>query len=553
MKKVFLLACAALLALSACQNVEPQAPANEGFVISLNADIAPATRTVYVAEGRKVNWVEGDKIGAKYPGGKDNVTLTLKTGAGTTSATFEGKASTSNATPSDPSDFVFYYPIKTGVGNGGTVTDGDNFVLENVFTKLQLSANILFESNWMFGVAKGLAATLQTKDNEEVKADVVMRNVMAVLDFTIKGEGALKRIYLTDLNPEAQAMWNTAVLTVKDGDIESLAFTTSGENEYDRTIITEHNTPIELNSEGVHVYMTVPPRSYSKGVRVGFELSNGDYMVKKLAENEGFAIDYGKVYTVPEVTFASTAKPGIGYYDGVEYEYSTFEDPRDHNVYRIATLGDNRVWMIDNLRYVPEGITPSADLSAVNNGVWYPVVLDETGTAMTFGSDADVARFGYCYNFCTALGKDADYVYQLQKQVFVDKTKTEAEAYAELKPLEGTQGICPNGWHVPTKAEFLATGSYQLGIPGSKGFVFKDFGCVRIDNVTATADPAKGTPYGFVNTKVNTTYMLLSTPNNNNVKMVSAIMTNVTNNTVSVANMNIRWGAPLRCVQDRVE
>ena len=72
MKKVLLLAAAALLGLSACQNVETeQAPVGDEFVITLNAAIAPsagpATRTVYVPENGKVNWLKGDKINARFP------------------------------------------------------------------------------------------------------------------------------------------------------------------------------------------------------------------------------------------------------------------------------------------------------------------------------------------------------------------------------------------------------------------------------------------------------------------------------------------------------
>lgn len=554
MKKGFVFIAAALFAFSACQQVEPQAQVNDEVVITLNAAIAPsegpATRTVFVPEGGKVNWVAGDKVGAKYPGGTDNVQLTLKTGAGTTAATFEGTRSSSQAMPADPSLFVFYYPQVSGNGKGGTITDAENFVLENTFPKVQNSSDLLFEANWMYGVAAAVPATLQTTTKEEVKVDVTMKNVMAVLHFTVKGSGALKRMYVTDLDESAKSLYGAEKLVVENGAVKSLTLETAAKDEYDRTIISEFNKPIALTAEGADVYVTIFPRTFAKGLRVGFELENGDYMVKKLAENEGFTLVSNKVYTVPELTFASTAEAGKGYYDGVEYSFETFTDSRDNNVYKVATLKDGRMWMLENLRFVPDGITPSNSLTAVHNGVWYPVVINAAGKAMEFGDAAAVARFGYCYSFSTAMGQDADKCYRIQKEVVGGAPA--AAALTVLKEWEGKQGICPAGWHVPTQVEYdalyKASGSSMSGL-GAQGFLIKDFGYFAVANYSATSDPNKGTLQGFVSTKINMTYLLLSTPNSyTNIK---APMVNVTNNTAAIANLNILSGAPLRCIKDK--
>ncbi len=553
MKRVILITTA-LLVLGACQNVEPQAPINDEIILCLNASTeGTATRTVYVPEGRKVNWLEGDKIMAKYPAMKDNITMTLATGAGTSYATFTGKiASTTNTNlATDPSDFVFYYPGVSGVGQGGTVTDADNFVLENTFPKVQNSADILFNANWLYGTAKAQDLLNTAGTTYTMEFNVSMKNLMAILDFTVKGEGALKRIFVTDLDENAPALYGPEKLIVENGAIKSLTMEGTGTNEYDRTIIAEFNKPINLTSQGTHVYVTIFPRTYSKGLRVGFELENGDYMIRKLAKSEGFSLVSGDVYTVPSVSFSSTTVPGKGYYDGVEYSYETMTDNRDNTVYKVVTLRDGRTWMLDNLRYVPGGITPSNTNSTVNNGVWYPVVMNTEGNGVQFGNDADVARYGYCYSFSTAMGKEPDYAYKLLKEVLAG-TKTLAEVLAELKTLEGKQGICPDGWHVPTVAEYnalyAASGSSMSGL-GTQGFVLKDVGALLISNPTSTSDPTSGTLLGFANNKLNTGYYLLSTPNAyNNLK---AIMPNVTNNTAAVANMNIRCGAPLRCIKNK--
>ena len=563
MKKILLLTATALLfALSACQNLEPQAPVNDEIVITLNASIAPndgpSTRTVYVPEGKKVNWVEKDAISAKYPAGKDNITMTLASGAGTTNATFTGKIANTNNTnlATNPSDFVFYYPTVSGVGKGGTVTDADNFVLENTFPKVQNSADVLFDPNWLYGTAKAQDLLNTVGTTYTMEFNVSMKNLMAVLDFTIKGipnANLIKRIYLTDRDESAPALWGPEKLTVENGTVKSLVLEGAGTNDYDRTIIAEFNKPFNLSESGTHIYVTIFPRTYSKGLRIAIEDKDGDKMIKNLAETEGFTLESGKVYQVPEISFESEYEAGKDYYDGVEYTFETFVDPRDRNSYRVATLKDGRTWMLQNLRYLPNEISPSEDLTAVNNGVWFPVVINDEGTDEKWGNvyAYHVSHYGFNYNFSTAMGLAPDYAYNLVKAVVVDKTKTAAEALTELMALEGKQGICPPGWHVPTKAEYdilyAASGSSLSGL-GAQGFVLKDCGALMIGNPTATSDPTSATMFGFANNKMNTGYYILSTPNSHtNLK---AIMPNVTNNKADVANMNIRCGAPLRCIKD---
>ena len=546
-----------VLVFGACQNVEPQAPVNDEFVINLTAyiDDVPSTRTVYVPDGSKVNWVAGDKINARYPAanGKYPASLTLASGAGSTNATFTGKlaASATYVPASKPSDFVFYYPTVTNADDRGVVTDADNFTINNKFPKIQNSADILFEPNWMVGTAKAQDLLDVAGQDYKMEFAVSMKNLMGLLDFTVKGSGNLKRIFVTDLDESAPALYGDETLVVKDGAIESLTLNGTASSAADRTIIAEFSKPVALTEAGAHVYVTIFPRRFAKGVRIGFETETGECMVRTLAENVGFEIVSSKVYQVPEIVFTPSMDSGKGYYDGVEYSYEKFVDSRDGNEYKVATLKDGRTWMLQGLRYMPDGISnPAFSLSEVNAGVWYPVVMKADGTGVQFGSTTDISRYGFCYNFSTAMGKAPDYAYNLLKEILAG-TKTQAEVLAELKSLEGKQGICPDGWHVPTQVEYNAlysvSGSSLSGL-GIQGFVLKDQGAVMVNNPSATSDPAAGTFMGYASNKLNTCYYMLSTPNAyNNLK---AIMPNVTNNTAAVANMNIRCGAPLRCIKD---
>ena len=56
--------------------------------------------------------------------------------------------------------------------------------------------------------------------------------------------------------------------------------------------------------------------------------------------------------------------------------------------------------------------------------------------------------------------------------------------------------------------------------------------------------------YVAASNRLNTGYYLLSTVKNSYTQS-QAIMLNVTNNAAAVANMNIRCGAPLRCIKDK--
>lgn len=102
-------------------------------------------------------------------------------------------------------------------------------------------------------------------------------------------------------------------------------------------------------------------------------------------------------------------------------------------IYGIAKMADGKTWMTENLRYVPEGYVPGSDLNKVDSGVYLPVVVADGKAA--FSSDkADIERQGYLYQSEVALGLN------------VGDLKSEEDA----KALEGAQGICPDGWHIPT-------------------------------------------------------------------------------------------------------
>ena len=124
-----------------------------------------------------------------------------------------------------------------------------------------------------------------------------------------------------------------------------------------------------------------------------------------------------------------------------------FEEYDDHFVYhgetyQTVTLSDGSKWMAEPLRYLPEGLTPSADPTEESH-VWFPYrllgdadkITADGAEAMT--DEASIRENGYLYDAYAAFG---------------NREITEDNCYE----FEGAQGICPEGWHIPTRAEFFS-------------------------------------------------------------------------------------------------
>ena len=96
-----------------------------------------------------------------------------------------------------------------------------------------------------------------------------------------------------------------------------------------------------------------------------------------------------------------------------------FTDSRDGNVYSTVIIGD-QTWMAENLRY--EGNTSlGSTASPTTKYRYYPN-----------GNSSNVATYGYLYNWPAVMN---------------------GASSSNTNP-SGVQGICPNGWHLPSKAEW---------------------------------------------------------------------------------------------------
>ncbi len=226
--------------------------------------------------------------------------------------------------------------------------------------------------------------------------------------------------------------------------------------------------------------------------------------------------------------------------------------------YKTVKLKDGRTWMAENLRYVPEGKTVSSD-PADGNGIWYPCGLDKVANPDL------VNTYGLIYSYPTLLGM------------------TEELSADNYDKYEGVQGICPDGWHIPTMAEWLklagkgsgslldSTSPYYTAeqggapIPALNADGFNISGCGYINAGSSVATPvynaivskADATAYGMgyfpSSTAYQITYNTAGDPASGikNIQYYAAMLTyNAQNNRLTVAFQGVYGGGPVRCIKN---
>ena len=109
------------------------------------------------------------------------------------------------------------------------------------------------------------------------------------------------------------------------------------------------------------------------------------------------------------------------YFLNPDVEYGTFVDSRDNQIYKMVKIG-SQVWMAENLNYA--------------DSVNYPSMKKRS---RCYVDNADsCAKYGRYYSWAAAM----------------DSLNTGCGYGKNCSPTFPVQGVCPNGWHLPTKAEY---------------------------------------------------------------------------------------------------
>ena len=136
----------------------------------------------------------------------------------------------------------------------------------------------------------------------------------------------------------------------------------------------------------------------------------------------GFGTTYGS-----EVSFTTSSNSGT---DGQPCPGTPTVTDIDGNVYNTVKIG-NQCWMKENLR-----TTRYADSTAIEAGSSNSTTTPYRYTPYNYANN--VAVYGYFYNWAAIMHKTAS---------------------SNTNP-SNVQGICPNGWHVPSNAEWMQLTDY---------------------------------------------------------------------------------------------
>ncbi|MFW5761601.1 MAG: FISUMP domain-containing protein [Cyclobacteriaceae bacterium] len=137
--------------------------------------------------------------------------------------------------------------------------------------------------------------------------------------------------------------------------------------------------------------------------------------------------------------YATTAS-GTTYSDEQDFTTSAIEtitDSRDGNVYQVVAIGD-QIWMAENLRYLPSVVGP--ETGSTTEPYYYVGNYDGNNVEEAKLTDY-YSNYGVLYNWPAAM----------------------AGATSSNANPSGVRGVCPEGWHLPSDAEWAALADYLGG------------------------------------------------------------------------------------------
>ena len=114
----------------------------------------------------------------------------------------------------------------------------------------------------------------------------------------------------------------------------------------------------------------------------------------------------------------------------------------DGNTYDAVQIGD-QVWMAENLRTTRYSDGTTIPLDSTYSGIEPFRYAPGPSSGNNEENMANVARYGYLYNWCAVM---------------------HGAVSSDINP-SGVQGICPNGWHVPSDAEWMELTNYMKTQP----------------------------------------------------------------------------------------
>lgn len=403
MKKLFTILLAAA-SLAACQNDGKENVGPQSDRVAIDPIITRAT---------EVNFEKDDQIGLTILRGEtayaSNTLLTFADGLFSGNLVWYPEAA-------ETSTLIAYYPYDAA----------------GAPTKFSVAA----DQTTGYGASDLMAATKSDVLPSAASVNMIFKHQLAKILINVTNDSGSDIAAVKLQGSIPAAMVDLAALTVAVDETVAAADITAQQVEANttyRVLIVPQTVAFKLavsTVSGKTLTQSLASMALKQGGQytVNVRVTPDDLKVTASGEIENWT-DEGVIPEAPEeVSFEE--HDGYFIYDGERYN--------------TVTLSNGTTWMAEPMRYVPEGFTPSADPLAEAH-IWYPYQLtlnesaaninDTTSAALT---DAESVRAkGYLYDFYAAFGS---------KEVTVDNCTS----------FEGTQGICPKGWHIPTRAEFFA-------------------------------------------------------------------------------------------------
>ena len=430
MKNVIIIFSAVLFitAINACTLQEAPDPPTGGGSITITAQTVqeqdvtnvPGTKTTLSGTGElETHWVATtDKIGifspqARTTDGGDtpvqNAEFTALTSA--KSSNFTG---TMYWGDNVNHNFYAYYPRNSGYTEDQTVVP-----ISLASAQTQSAAG----NTDHVGVLDYMVATPLTVTRGGA-VSLTFNHVFSMIEFRIKGSGNLTQVSLTGAYP--LACMGTINLTQSAPAAGSLySITTTSTAKY-ATVTLGSGAPLNSGT-AISVYMMIMPGVQSENLQIGVKIDNTWKEMSKTQPAGGFV--RGKKYVVEMNTGGISA--------------NVLADLRDDKTYSYKTIG-TQVWMTENLAYLPSVVGPGT--GSASTAYYYVYGYDGTDVA-TAKATANYTTYGVLYNWTAAMN---------------------GVASSDSNP-SGVQGACPEGWHLPSDAEWTTLSDYLGGISYAGG------------------------------------------------------------------------------------
>lgn len=396
MKKSLTFIFAAALLVS-CQQEENETltPANSRITIS-----------PVITRATEVNFETGDKIGVTIIQNDDfvyaeNKQMTFNDGvfAGDLLWYPEGN---------DKSQIVAYYPYREGNTPTSFSVEADQTTGYGASDLMAASnKDVLPTANTITMNFKHLLTKLVINVTKEVEANIT--------SIALKGSIPTATLDLAALTVTADA--NVAATNITAQVVEA--------NKTYRALIVPQTVALTLEvatSDDKTLSQKLTSTTLAQGGQysVNIRVLPDDIEVKLIGDIENWT-DEGEIGADNEIPFEEHLDENYFLYDNVKYN--------------TVTLANGTTWMAEPLIYLPKGYTPSTDPTA-DSHVWYPYEIKADGATVATTEESAIKELGYLYDFQVALG---------------GKEITESN----LNSFEGAQGICPKGWHIPTRLEYF--------------------------------------------------------------------------------------------------